>query len=334
MTEENDHLPLNPTRLEHEAHAWVVRFASGGASRDDLDALKRWSAQSPTHAAAFDRASRAWKYVEPAARYVQPLDAVVPGSEAATASSLTSERIGRRALIGGALAASVTGVGLLVARPPLGLWPSWSELSADYRTSIGERRQITLSDHVSVEMNTRTSIALRGSAENADQIELLGGEAIVTAPKASNAVTVLAADGRIVAADALFNIRYENRNVCVTCLQGQVHVEQRTAALPLLAGQQVIYSEDGIRQPVAIDSAAVTAWKDGVIIFKATPISDVIAEVNRYQSGAIVLTNAELGRKRFNARFRIANIGEVVGQIEQIFGARATRLPGGITLLG
>ncbi len=103
-------------------------------------------------------------------------------------------------------------------------------------------------------------------------------------------------------------------------------------ALP--AGQQVVDSELGIGVPVGIDSTTVMAWKDGIVIFDATPITDVVAEVNRYRRGKIVLTNAALGRERFNARFRIENIDRVVGQIEQVFGAHATVLPGGITLLG
>jgi transmembrane sensor len=145
---------------------------------------------------------------------------------------------------------------------------------------------------------------------------------------------VIAADGRTIATDARFNVRYDDRGVCVTCLQGRVQVERQAAVSPLLAGQQVMYSERGVGAPVIIDSTAVTAWKDGVVIFDATPIAEVVAEVNRYRRGRIILVNATLGRERLNARFRIENIDRVVGQIEQVFGARATILPGGITLLG
>lgn len=82
------------------------------------------------------------------------------------------------------------------------------------------------------------------------------------------------------------------------------------------------------------DPAFVTAWQGGIVIFHSTPVAEVIAEVNRYRSGKIILTNDALGRERFSARFRIENIERVIGQIEQIFGARATALPGRIVLLG
>src|SRR5262249_15200596 len=145
---------------------------------------------------------------------------------------------------------------------------------------------------------------------------------------------LLAGDGRIVATSARFNVRIDEQAVCVTCIAGDVQVEQRTATLSLPAGQQVNYSAQGIGEPVKIDPAVVTAWQDGIVVFESTPVADVITEVNRYRPGKIILTNRDLGRRLFDARLRIENIGNVVRQIELAFGARATALPGGIVLLG
>src|SRR5262249_18298289 len=144
-------------------------------------------------------------------------------------------------------------------------------------------------------------------------------------------VTVLAADGRAVAADARFNLRFgDPRSVCVTCLDGQVQVKRLGAILQLQAGQQVVYSDQGIGSVVAIDPAAITAWQQGLVIFRSTPLTEVVAEINRYRPGRVILTSAALGRQQLNARFRIEDIDRVVGQIEQVFGAHATTLPGGI----
>jgi transmembrane sensor len=244
--------------------------------------------------------------------------------------------IGRRAFLGGALAASAAGIAVLAAvHPPLGLWPSWSELAADYRTQTGEQRRVVLSDNTSIEMNTQTSIDLRSAGAEKGRIELITGEAMISAPpKASGALTVLAANGRIVATDAQFNVRYQGHAVCVTCIAGDVSVELHASIVRLPAGQQVVYSDQEIGPVVAVDATVVTAWQDGIVIFKSTPLSEVVAEVNRYRSGKIILTNEALGRRLFNARLRIADIDRVVSQIEQAFGAKTTTLPGGIVLLG
>lgn len=331
--------PENPTPLEQEAYGWVLRFVADKAGPEDLIALKAWSALSPAHAETFDRASRVWKALDPVRR--AQLAALDSGDRLQAASGAfppprqqSARRVGRRAFVGGALAASVAAVAVGGARPPLDLWPSWSELAADYRTDIGEQRRIALSGTVSVDLNTRTSIARRSAADAPDGFELIAGEAMVAVSQTATPLTVLVADGRVVAAKARFNLRYDGTAACVTCLDGEVRVEHVAAALPLTAGRQVVFSPRGLEPATAINSVTVTAWMDGIVIFDATPISDVIAEVNRYRPGKIILTNANLGHERLSARFRIENIGRVVGQIEQVFGARARTLPGGITLLG
>src|SRR5262249_58154354 len=88
--------------------------------------------------------------------------------------------IGRRAFMGGAIAASAAAAYVAI-RPPLELWPSLSELAADYRTAPGEQRSIVLAGGASVELNTRTSIVLRPSTEATERIELISGETAVAA---------------------------------------------------------------------------------------------------------------------------------------------------------
>lgn len=313
--------------LEEEAYGWVARFASGEANGLDHDALKLWMARSPDHAAAFDRVSRSW-------------DAIgrVPKSafgDQSAAPRAPSRKLGRRAFLGGALAASVAGASVLVARPPLDLWPSLSELGADFRTDVGERRQLRLFGDVAIDMNTRTSIAMRATRQLPDRIELLSGEAIVvTSPEATTDVTVLAGDGQVVAREARFNIRHASGEVCVTCVTGEVRVEFGGANVKVSAGSQLTYSGDHLGRVTAADGATVTAWESGYLVFQSMPVSEVVAELNRYRPGKIILTNAALGRERFSARLRVENVERVIHQLEQAFGAHATNLPGRIVLLG
>jgi transmembrane sensor len=336
MKTPDDLSPVEAT-LEQEAYGWVVRFISGDASPDDIEALKEWSAQSPAHAAAFDQASKVWQATGAVARKHSAASTLgMCRNTSARAASPGRIILGRRAVLGGALVASAAaGLAFVAVHPPLGFWPSWSELAADFRTETGQQRQITLPGDVAIDMNTQTSIALRFVGNPSGGIELIAGEAVISAPSTtSSPFTVVAADGRVIAADARFNLRRDGRLVCVTCVSGEVQVEYGRAQLELPAGRQVTYSEKGLGQPAAIDPAAVTAWQDGIVIFDATPISKVIEEVNRYRAGRVILTNAALGRERMSARFRIANIDGVVEQIAQVFGARVRTLPGGIVLLG
>src|SRR5262249_51127285 len=149
-----------------------------------------------------------------------------------------SPMIERRMVIGGALAASVAGGAAMIARPPLGLWPSWSELTASVRTQPGEQRQVTLSDQVSIDLNTRSSLAVRSS--EASEAQLIAGEALITSPSQTQVpFTLVAGNGRTVAVGARFNVRLDERGVCVTCVAGSVRVEQGKSTASLGAGQQV-----------------------------------------------------------------------------------------------
>jgi transmembrane sensor len=314
--------------LAREAHEWVMRFAAGHAGGSELEAFKQWAARDPAHADAFARACQLWETLAPAAQMLSseadPKSVAMPGPNMA-----------RRAFIGGALAASAAGAAYLAIRPPLGLWPSWSEFTADYRTGTGEQRRIVLSNGPSLELNTRTSVALRNATGSTDRFELIGGEAaIAIRSDRQRAVEVIAGDGRVIASDATFNLRYEGGQLCATCVTGELEVERGGGATRLRAAQQILYSSEGLGPVTSIDPVIVTAWKDGVLVFHAMPLSEVVAEINRYRSGRIILTNATLGRRLFNARFQIAHIDEVVTQIQQVFGARVTLLPGSIVLLG
>ncbi|WP_195930474.1 FecR family protein [Hyphomicrobium album] len=322
-------IPENPflTVVDREAHDWMMRFTAGNASPEDLAAFKQWSASNPARTQAFARACQLWEAIEPANQ--------IRVQEHRKDAQKRSVRVGRRAVVGGALAASVGAAIYLAARPPLGLWPSWSELAADYRTAPGEQRSITLAGGPHVELNTRTSIALRPSANGTERIELIAGEAsIVTRSEMRRAVEVIAADGQALTADAVFNIRYEKNIVCTTCVAGRLDIIHKGHVVRVRAGEQVAYSPDGLGSVTKVNASLVTAWKGGMLVFQSTPLAEAVAEINRYRSTPIIVINAALGRRLFNARFQIASIDGVVEQIQSVFGASVTRLPGGIVLLG
>jgi transmembrane sensor len=55
--------------------------------------------------------------------------------------------------------------------------------------------------------------------------------------------------------------------------------------------------------------------------------------VNRYRAGKIIITNAELKRRLVNGTFQVDKLDNFVAQVEQLFGARITSLPGGVVLM-
>lgn len=311
--------------LENEAHAWVRRLISGEATEDDAEALRRWCARSAAHADAFAAASQLWKAFGPAAKRSSEFS---PG---AAEENVRRNRLSRRAVLGGAMAASAAGA--MIMWPPLKLWPSLSELRADYRTGPGELRHIVTSGGVSIEMNTRTSIGLRAGRQD-DSIELIAGEASISLPGGNTRPFAVRAAGRkITATSARFNVRVLDDGACVTCAADMVEVENGVRVERLGSGQQVSYRESGLGPIVQIDPAVITSWQQGVLIFRMTPLKDVVSELNRYRAGRILLLNSNLADRPVNGRFRSDQLDDALSQIELAFNLKPRVLPGGILLL-
>jgi transmembrane sensor len=295
-------------------------LSSGTATVADADALKDWCSRSPAHAAAFVEANALWDRLGPASLGSR-------GSAGIGKRSLPGAMLNRRVVLTGAIAASVAG--LFVVRPPLDLWPSLSEMAADYRTGVGERRQVDLLGGT-LDMNTRTSLAIK-SGEGRSAVELIAGEVVVAAH--SGPFELVAAEGRITAHAASFNIRLDGGKACVTCLDGEVSVAYQTRHLPLSRGHRVIYGDDALTEAVVVDPAMASAWSRGMLIFHNEPLAQVIAEINRYRHGKVVLMDRKLATRRIEASFRLDRVDDVISLVREVYGAQVTHLPGGIVVL-
>lgn len=311
-------VPDSDAAIGQQADAWWARLRSADFTRADADALRAWCARSPAHARAWRELQRLWQALDPA------LQGMAPPPRAAVLAF--PARPARRVFLGGALAA---GVAALALRPPLGAWPSLQELGADYRTATGEQRQLALSRQMTVQMNTQTRINVHAQ----ESIELLAGEAEILASGARQPVTVQAGAGRLLAQSARFNVRHTDDAVCVTCLAGAVDVVWQSRRQTLDAGQQLVYDEQGVQATSVVAASDVSAWRTGALSFVGKPLAEVVAEINRYRPGKVLLRNPELGRRLVRMRFSITQMDGALAMIRDLTGADMTSLPGGIVLL-
>ncbi len=328
-----DDISVDLDPVKREAYDWIVRFMAGDMPASDVARMKAWYEQSPKHKAAYAEARRVWSSLGPIAsesRLGLGEDNVVPITRARRTSPSIPDR---RLFLGGALAAAAASVAYVAVRPPLDLWPSYSELMADFRTGAGERQQVQLAQNVSLDLNTRTSIAVRAQSSASNQIEVLSGEAAILTGASAPPLTVIAADGRVIATTAEFNLRCDGARVAISCLKGQLDVQRNGQSVTLTGGQQVSYGSQGMEALAAINPAHVMSWQQGVLNFDATPVDQVIAEINRYRPGRIILMNGDIGRRLLNARIKIAETDKIIVQIVHIFGAKARELPGNVVLL-
>ena len=237
--------------------------------------------------------------------------------------------------VGGAVAASVSAY--LVYDPPMDLWPSLRELSADYRTRKGERQDIALVGGVTATLNTLTSVSVLSSRADDPRIELVGGQAAITVRRraSENPLIVQSLGARVVATRASFDMRCIDGRLSVTCTDGRVDVEYQQGLVQLDAGKRVDFSRaTGLGLASPVDANTATAWQHGLLIVQDRPLATVVEEVNRYRPGRIIITDATLGRRLMSGTFHLERLDNFPIQVRELFGASVRTLPGGVVLLG
>jgi transmembrane sensor len=328
----SEHTIQSRAALHKEAQHWLLRLTSGTATTYDARAFEHWCGQSRAHVEAFAETRRMWENLGPAAQSLMAREQGKATSGNVVPMPRMQPRMTRRAFLGAAIAASAA---LVVVHPPLQLWPSLSDMVADYRTATGEQRDVDLGHGVVIHMNTQTALNLRKSEGRLVGIELLGGEIQVKATAdAAGPVTVFAGGGRInVGTDARCNVRCYSSDVQVTGLDGATTLEYKGRSEILQTAQQADYGNGLLGQVVPADLEMTMAWRRRVLIFDGQSLSQVVEEINRYRPGKIILANDSLAARKVQARFSLNQLADVAALIQDAYGAKVTSLPGGIVIL-
>ncbi|MGK2742404.1 FecR family protein [Tepidicaulis sp. LMO-SS28] len=328
----------NADALMKEGMDWVIRLNSGAVTVADARAFELWRQSSHAHEMAFREAQALNGKLKTAARvYAQAqharraesglMDALRSGwSNVAPARPVS---VSRRGFMAGAVAASAAA--WVAAEPPLGLWPSLAELGADIRTATGERRRVALQNNATLELNTRTSVELK-EEPSLIRVDLISGEAAAKIDRDGRPVLLYAGGGEVRASEAEFMVRYEQKRACVTCISGHVDVAYGGRRVQLAGNRQIYYGPAGLEMPSHVDARLAAAWRQGQLIFKDTPLSEVLSEVNRYRPGRIVLANSALASLKFSGVFHLDRLDGVIAQVEAV-GATVRQFPGGVVLV-
>ena len=312
--------------LEAQAWQWLRLLHSGDAREIDATRFKRWVETSAAHRRAYLAVKQQWDALEQPARELLRRE---PGAVPAPRRDTHFHQ--RRAFLGAAVGVAAVAT-VAVIKPPLGLWPGVEEWAADERTGAGQQRTVAVGDGVDVTLNTRTSIRQQAGVGSGSTVELINGEASVDV-RAGRAVTVLAGVGSCHANGGRFDVRNLDGKVSVTCVAGKVTVEHPQGTCGLIAGQQVRYRAGAIGPASTVSVEAVTAWRNGALVFDHTRFSEVIEEINRYRSGRVMLMNDAVASRPVSGRFEIRSLDQALLQLQESFDLHARSLPAGILIL-
>lgn len=297
-------LPEPEDDLQQQAMSWVTRLNSGEASKGDRQAFSLWIQQSREHRQAYFAARRLWLQMA----QLDLTETNAPPVEPPNPPPAATRQPRIRPFYKG-IALMVLLVGLLPLRP---LYLRY--FVADFYTGVGEIKTLRLSDGSTVYLNTDSLIAEHYSQDTRN-IELLTGEAeFDVAPDKTRPFIVTAGNGKTRALGTRFVVKYADDKVRIGVLEHAVEISSENhESVTLNSGYKLEYGSKGLLDiPKTINKSEVDAWRDGKLKFTAKPLKEVIAEIDRYLPGKIVLANAGFDDHQVSGVFEIKNIDRAI----------------------
>nr|WP_082206114.1 FecR family protein [Pannonibacter phragmitetus] len=303
-------------KARDEALSWFVRLNSGDAGEGDRAGHASWMAADPLNRAEYARLGGIWQDL---GRIADPREALDLSGAMVPPSARKGFASRRAFLSAGAAALAAAGV-VAVAGPP-------DFLTSDHFTGTGEQRSLTLEDGSRVDLDADTAIAL-DFRETLRSIRLLRGRAFFDVAKdPGRPFTVLAAAGSTTALGTRFVIHEWGGAVTVSVEESAVSVVGPDKSDTVVkAGELVTYDDVHLGQIRPVDMEAEIAWRRGKLIFEDRPLRQVLADVNRYRSGTIRVTDSRLLNMRVSGIFDIRNPDGVLEAIRQTLPVRSFQI--------
>ena len=329
--------------IDEEAAAWAWRMDSDAVTADEREAFESWLRQDPRHRRASEEMCKAWA----------ALDGLAARRDDKFASfTRNSRRFGtleRKGRWSAAAAAVLVGIAAT-------LWFQTGRESLTLATAVGQQRSVTLADGSIVTLNTNT-IVETDLNRRAREIHLRKGEAhFQVAHDRSRPFLVHAGDAVVRAVGTQFEVRVfdDQHDVDVVVNEGRVDVQPavatptpaiagagtaRIGATPsvqsLRAGQQLssVGGSYAVTRVSAAQLSSALAWREGAVVFDGEPLSEAIAEIERYTDARIVINDPQTAGMRLGGRFRTGDIQEFFGALQTALPVTVRRTPDGVVFI-
>ncbi len=298
------------------ALGWLVRLQSGRLDPTDTKAFQSWLEEDPAHAEAYARASQLWN---------SPLFETALNQYAGEAlSGAACSKPWRWAAAASLLLA--LGWGLTA----FGWLDRWR---ADFATATGEQQRIELADGSSVLLNTDSALSLDFGPDHRG-VTLLSGEAFFeVAHDSFRPFVVHSGPADVHVVGTRFAVR--------AGAQTQVDVEsgivqcanQAGDSVQLTRGQGTAVSASRVAHALPIDPVQAFAWTKRRIAFRDRPLKEILAQLDRYHPGAIVVLDTQLGDRRVTGNYKLQDTSAIIRSLANVTGGRVTEVHGLITAL-
>jgi len=307
--------------IAEQAIEWFSRMQTESITAEERMQFLHWQAESPEHKLAYAEITD----------FLDNSDFIQALSETKLSSNDDELAVFKKSKqsywLPSALAACL---GLLAI-----LFDPFIFLQADYQSDIGSQKTIHLSDGSDVILNTDSAIAIDFN-ETERRVRLLKGEAYFAVY--SNKDKPFIIDSGETETEVLgtkFIVKNNAAGDEVSVIEGLVKVSSlnHDQSIQLRPEQQVSNSSSGLNPVVAIKSKDVSAWLKQRLIYKNTPLIQVINDLERYLPTVIFIQDKSLLDYKINARLDISKPELVLATLQKTLPITVTELSPWISII-
>ena len=333
--------------IEAEARDWVIALDGDEVTEEMLQEFRVWLKRSPSHMQTFRQVASVWSDLDHWSEFLYP-------GEETTHQDMANKHVPAP---GGLLRPVFSMVAVIIVALGVSLFFHYSGLTlfqedgfiADYASSVGEVKLVTLPDGSDVRLNTRSKIAV--FFDDASRIvHLKEGEAFFDVfHDPEKQFVVYAGKYAVRAVGTSFSVQLLSGSVELNVTDGRVEVaalpdkaresitpdldniEKATSVIPIVKGQRAILKdeEDELELVQKVEDEQMEkslSWRNGLLIFDDDPLLDVVDEINRYSPVRIVIADETISDTRIGGYFRVNDVPAILDTMEKGFGLHLERV--------
>ena len=299
-----------------KAAEWWLRLREPNVPPETIAAWMLWCEATVENKEAFASVQSLWRKAKAA-----PLKPV----------SRAELRIGdlHRRILPWAIAASVVGLGALIALPWLKERVGMrTENGMAIATHVGANREVILPDGSQAVLGGATALTVDYTTRRRT-VALNSGEVYFDVRSdPGRPFVVQTPSGKVAAVGTAFDVRTDGHILRVTVSNGAVEIvaggpasnlSEGEAPLWLKAGQQAVLRSGTVPVTSSTDPHVVTAWTTGTLKFVDEPLDSVIAAVNRYSPTRIELRGAAVSNLRYTGTVVSGRVEEWLTALPNVF---------------
>lgn len=301
MSHDTDREPgaMNEDVCFEQASAWHFRLQAEDVSAAERAAFATWLLQGEPQRRAWSEVQALLGALQAPARRVQPPRRYASGWQRWAVAAVL-----------------VLGMATVLTQTP------WLDrLRADYATSVGGTRVIELADGSTIQLNTDSAIRV-SLHDHERRVQLLRGEAWFDVAKdADRPFIVSAGEGRVTVLGTRFGVAQREAQTQVRVEQGRVAVSSGQGSPAYLTpGQGIEYAAGELSANHPFDAPATFAWRQRQLVFRQQPLGQVVAELNRYWPGHMLVLGDALNAQVVSGVFDIDKPEAVLNALQLTLG--------------